>query len=382
MWLLCLAFGLLVIVPTVSPTTGASVADMLRSIVGPRPVAALESGSLAVQDVINRLLSVENGGQRAITLAQTPSAATPLEFQRKSLAASGSSVSNAGGIKRSTMPSLTADVVAAAPKIGWWPLGPLVDGSPAMAQTLLALDPQRPYAGIALVRIDLSKLKLHLMPGFQEPSHAPGIVAAFPNIGLTPMTDQAHLVAGFNGGFKAVNGHYGMMVNGVTLLAPQPGLATLAIYSDGHVALGAWGQDIQPSAQMIAFRQNCPPIIQNGQISPEVYIDNSTLWGSTIGNKEISWRTGVGLTQDGRYLIYAVGNGTTVDTLAQALLQAGAYNAMQLDINHPWAHFVTYQQSSSGFDGLRAISLLTQMENDPKLYLTPHARDYFYLTTQ
>ena len=142
------------------------------------------------------------------------------------------------------------------------------------------------------------------------------------------------------------------------------------------------GQDILPSADMIAFRQNCPPIIQNGQINPQVSVDNRAVWGDTIGNQEITWRTGLGLSRDGRYLIYAVGNGTTVQTLAQALQDAGAYNAMQLDINRHYAHFVTYQSSGKPNPPLRAVQLLDQMESDPTLYLVAHSRDYFYLTAK
>jgi hypothetical protein len=131
---------------------------------------------------------------------------------------------------------------------------------------------------------------------------------------------------------------------------------------------------------MVAFRQNCPPLIENGQINPQVNVENQALWGNTIGNKQVAWRTGLGLTRDGRYLIYAVGNATSVPTLAYALQQAGAYTAMQLDINRPFARFVTYQQTGSATSPLKAVPLLAQMENDPTLYLAPHARDFFYLT--
>jgi hypothetical protein len=362
--------ALLAIAPVSSPAFGAEMADLLRSVVGPQPVAWLEGRSLAMQDAFNRFVSAHNGGQRAISLAQVQ----PAPIARKAQQAAGS---RAG--QPAPLPS--SNVVSAAPQIGWQALGPVVNGSPAMAQTLLSLDPQRPYAAIALVRMDLSLLKLHMMPGYQEPSHAPAVVAAFPHLGTTPPADLPHLVAGFNGGFKAINGHYGMMVNGVTILPPQPGLATLAIYQDGHVAIGVWGQDMTASPDMVAFRQNCPPIITNGQVNPEVAVDNRSVWGNTVGNKEITWRTAVGLSQDGRYLIYAVGNGTTVETLAEALQQAGAYNAMQLDINHPFARFVTYQATNTAKASLKAIPLLDQMENDPSLYLVPHPRDYFYLTT-
>ncbi len=366
--------GLLAIVPAVSPTAGASTADLLRSLLGPQPVAWLEGRSLSMQDIVNRFVSEHNGGQKAISLAQTGTSASVSKSESKSSVGATS--------VRPSPPRPVENAVSAQPQIGWQPFGPMVNGSPVMAQTLVTLDPQRPYAGIALVRMDLSLLKLHMVPGNQEPSHAPDVVKALAPLGAMPASDQLHLVAAFNGGFKAVNGHYGMMVNGVTLLPPVPGMATLAIYKDGHVAIGAWGQDLQPSPDIVAYRQNCPPIIQNGQISPEVNVDNSAIWGNTIGNKEISWRTGVGLSQDGRYLIYAVGNGTSVGTLAQALQQAGAYSAMQLDINRPFARFVTYQATGSSNTPLKAVALLNEMEQDPRLYLVPHYRDYFYLTTQ
>jgi hypothetical protein len=366
--------GMLALGPVVSPMFGANMADALRTVLGPRPVAWLEGRSFAVQDALNQFISAHNGGQRAISLAQ---ADAPL-FARKTQPQVAVAQGSGSSVRSMPAQAAASDVVTTAPQIGWRALGPVVNGSPAMAETLLSLDPQRPYAAIAVVRIDLSLLKLHMMPGYQEPSHAKDVVASFPHLGTTPPSDLSQLVAGFNGGFKAINGHYGMMVNGVTILPPSPGLATLAIYRDGHVAIGVWGQDMNPSPDMLAFRQNCPPIITNGQINPEVAIDNRSVWGNTVGNKEITWRTAVGITQDGRYLIYAVGNGTTVQTLADALQQANAYNAMQLDINRPFARFVTYQQAGSS---LRAVPLLEQMENEPTIYLVPHPRDYFYLTT-
>ena len=371
--LLVMLFGIIAVVPAVSPAAGAQVADMIRSVAGPQPVAELESVSFQIQDTVNQLLSAYNGGKKEISLSQSNNTNTKEPAQVATVANS-----TAHGLL--VQPS--NDVVNALPQIGWQAYGPTLSGSPVMAQALLSLDPQRHYAGIALVRVDLSKLKLHMEPGFLEPSHTKDVIAAIPNLGLTPASDQSNLVAGFNGGFKAVNGHYGMMVNGVTLLPAIPGMATVAIYRDGHVQIGAWGQDILPSADILAFRQNCPPIIQSGQINPQVSVDNRAVWGDTIGNQEITWRTGLGLTQDGRYLIYAVGNGTTVETLAQALQDAGAYNAMQLDINRHYAHFVTYQPTGKPNPPLKAVQLLDQMESDPTLYLVAHSRDYFYLTSK
>jgi hypothetical protein len=368
--------GALAVIPAVSPSTGAQVADALRAMLGPQPVADIESVSFWMQDNINQFLSTRNGGKLQISLNQVK-AETPIQ-QTAAITSPISVHSNNGGTKNAT---LTQNVVTAAPQIGWQAYGPAVNGEPVMAQALQTLDPTRPYAGIALVRIDLTKLQLHMVPGFLEPSHSADVQHALPNLGVMPASDQSRLIAAFNGGFKAINGQYGMMVNGVTLLPPLPNIATLAIYKDGHVQIGAWGKDILPSADIVAYRQNCPLILQNGQLNPEVSVDDRTVWGQTIGNKEVTWRTAVGITQDGRYLIYAVGNGSTVETLAQALQNAGAYNAMQLDINRHYAHFVTYQPTSGTNPSLSAVQLLDQMEKDPTIYLVPHSRDYFYLTT-
>ena len=378
-----LAVGGLGIVPAFYPDFSAETADVLRSVVGPQPVALLESISFKLQDQLNQFRSIMNGGKTLITLSQLSAQLQPL-------------ASNSSANARSTQPAPTAindqatpmpitDVVNATPQIGWQMYGPTVNGAPSMARTMILLDPQRSYTGVALVRMDLFKLELHMMPGTIEPSHPSGISQAIANLGMVPPNDQQILAAAFNGGFKGVHGHYGMMVNGLTLLPPLPGLATVAIYRDDHVGIGVWGKEINPSDDLVAFRQNCPPLIENGQINPALSLSNRLAWGYT-GNTDITWRTGLGIAQDGRYLIYAVGNGTSAKTLADALLQAGAYNAMQLDINQFYAHFYTYQPVSNpataqGFlvTGQR---LLDQMTNNSHLYLKPNVRDFFYLTMQ
>ena len=374
-----LAIGLvggLAILPAVSPTMGAQVADALRVVLGPQPVGNIESVSFRIEDTINQFIARQNGGRLQIAVNQNA-----VESSVSHAVAGITSTKPNTNLPRKVAEPAQNNVVTAAPQIGWQAYGPAVNGAPVMAQTLVKPDSTRSYAGVALVRIDLSKLQLHMMPGFLEPSHSAMVQHAFPNLGLMPASDQSHLIAAFNGGFKAINGNYGMMVNGVTLLPPLPGIATIAIYRDGHVQIGAWGQDILPTQDIVAYRQNCPLILQNGQLNPEVTVDNRMIWGQTIGNHDVTWRTAVGITQDGRYLIYAVGNASNVQTLAQALKDAGAYNAMQLDINRHYAHFVTYQSTGNAKTPLIAVQFLSQMENDPNLYLVAHSRDFFYLTT-
>jgi hypothetical protein len=205
--LLCAVLGLLVIVPAVSPNTGAAIADWIREIAGPRPVAFLETQSLSIQDALNHVLAA-HGAAKQLSLLPNPTVVYAPQAQQKPAA------SVAAGVAKPAIPAdALPNAVTAAPQIGWQPIGPAVNANPAMAEAMVALDPTRSYAGIVLVRIDLSLLRLHMMPGTSESSHAPSVVSALPDRGVIPPADQANLVAGFNGGFKAINGQYGMMVS-------------------------------------------------------------------------------------------------------------------------------------------------------------------------
>ncbi len=378
----CILAAILVIVPAASPATGAQVADLLRTVVGPQPVAVLESLSFKMQDKLHEYLFVASGDKPQISLANTTSVSlvrptsTTTPSQKSSIAQHLIIPPN---IAKTATPIPSSDAVGAPPQIGWQAYGPTVNGTPLMAQAMIMLNPGKSYAGTALVRMDLSQLQLHVMAGTLEPAHPSGIGKAIPSLGVIPPENYNNLIAAFNGGFKGIHGQFGMMLNGITLLQPIDGLATVAMYQDGSVRIGAWGSDILPSPDMVAFRQNCPPLIEAGQLNPALFYDNRRAWGYSQ-NSDVTWRTGAGISQDGRYLIYAVSNGTTVQDLANALQMAGAYNAMQLDINEFYTHFVTYQPSTSQSSGLAAERLLSQMTDTPSLYLTPYLRDFFYLT--
>ena len=360
--------AILVVVPAASPATGAEVADMLRGIIGVQPVAQIESFSNRLRDDLNRTRFAGVKAQPQISWASGNRPVAPAQ----SSATPPADTNNA----KNAPSAPTTNVVTAAPQLAWQAYGPTQDGIPLMARTLILVDPQRSYAGVALVRIDLSRTRLNVMPGTIEPAHPSGIGQAIPNLGTVPPADRTGLVAAFNGGFKAVHGHYGMMANGITLLPPIDNLATVAVYKDGSVQMGAWSRDLFASADMVAFRQNCPPLIDAGELNPALGTDATRAWGFT-DNTDITWRTAIGLSQDRHYLIYAAGNGTDARFLAQALQQAGAYWAMQLDINQYYAQFITYSHASGELTGQR---LLDQMTDKPDMFLTPDVRDFFYLT--
>ena len=66
----CFLAACLAIVPAINPAFGAETADRLRTLVGPQPVALLESISFKLQDQLNQFRSTINGGKTQITFSQ------------------------------------------------------------------------------------------------------------------------------------------------------------------------------------------------------------------------------------------------------------------------------------------------------------------------
>jgi hypothetical protein len=366
------------------PTLVPEAVDLARGVVGPGPVAQVETWVFQIEDAIRQAHYQATGVQPPVGWA-APAATLPPTH-----AHAGTNTASALPMPPLTHPHTGANsppalpAPAALPPRGstgtpdqsiWSPYITTADGQPVLERASVAPDPERPYVQAALVRIDLQQAQLHLVAGTQEP--ASSVHVARP--GRIPSADQARLIAAFNGGFKAVNGAFGMAVNGTTLLPPQDGLATLAMYRDGSVRLGVWGTDIQQTPDLAAFRQNCPLLVDNRQITALAESDDPTLWGTTVKNKIATWRSGLGLSADGRYLMYVAGDGLTVPTLAQSLVDAGAYRGMQLDINSSWPRFVTYAATRAGSAPI-ATKLLDGKLGDTHQFLTADSRDFFYLT--
>lgn len=459
-WLILGAGGLmlvgLAVIPARFPAAGARLANLLRAVVGPGPVARLEGAAYKIQDAYNRLRYRLTGGQPQFAWASdgaartevppeepaatptelpslassaTPSPApagtrtsslvrptrraspTPTSRLRRGPSPAGKargsptpSPSCTPGATATTVPSpamtappaqptpimamrlRTSSVVHAPPDVegGWQAFGPFLAGRAVIARAAVRPDPSRPYAVAALVRLDLARTRLHLVPGSVEPRADQGVLA-FPRPGTIPRADQSpqKLLAAFNGGFQAVHGRYGMMVDGLTIVTPTDGAATLALLVDGSVCLGEWGRDILPEPDVAAYRQNCPLLIDRGALNPAVKSDDRQSWGLTLTNLDTTWRSGVGLSQDGRYLVYAAGGSLTVGALARALQMGGAYDAMQLDINPFYTCFVTFRPAPPGSGGRFAVvaeKLLVQMPGGPTQFLTPYEHDFFYVT--
>ncbi len=236
-------------------------------------------------------------------------------------------------------------------------------------------DPQRPYAEAEVIEIDPGLLQIRMIPGTIEPKSTTGLIGT----GVIPQEDWPNLVAGFNGGFAAMHGKFGMVVDRKVYLPPRDGIATLAVYDDGSLRMGTWGTDVKPSPDTVSYRQNCPPLIENGTITAET--GKLTFWGLSVANEVYLYRSGLGVAADGR-LIYVAGKPLSAYTLARALQEAGAVYAMQLDVDEYHVAFITYDVTPGKAGGPPTVEgrkLRSDMRGFDGFFLRPFQLDFFYL---
>ena len=380
-----------------NPGSAAQGADVLRGIFGDQAVGRLESAVYDAQDALQRLRYGWGGSQvnapwqvsaslPATSASQAPTAFphTPTATPFSSLAAAPSP--SPARPEPTPVPSLTPTpqwMLAAVPSSGklkgegqWTPFITSADGAVLAERTFLQPDPNRPFAIVAVVAFNLDRTRLHYVLGTEEPLSD---VAIKRPGSIDPADIQSErLLAVFNGGFKTRHGHFGVMFAGTVLVPPKPGLGTLVLYPDGSCALGAWGSDIDPAAEMFAWRQNGPLVVHHGEINPHVSDPRPGVWGYTIAETVPIWRSGIGISPDRRTLYYFAGPGLTLPALAQAMQTAGVDNSIQLDINNYWVHFdqIIFKNGKP-----TTSPLFKEMGSDnPNRYLYPYTRDFFYLT--
>ena len=325
--------------------------------VGPEKIAFLENVFFTVVDWLTRLFH----GQPRAGQAQATASPTPPPTDPATVASPATPAPTAAAIATATL-TPTPEGRLLAHGVVW-------RGS-------VKPDPQRPYADVEVIDIDPSLLQIKMVPGTWEPRPTTGLVGS----GVIPQQDWPALVAAFNGGFAAMHGQFGMMVDRKVYLPARDGVATLAVYDDGSIRIGTWGKDLTQTPDMVSYRQNCPPLIENGTITAET--GKLALWGLSVANEVYLYRSGLGITRDGR-LIYVCGKPLSAYTLARALQMAGAVYAMQLDVDEWHVAFITYDVQP-GPEGspptVQGKKLLNNMHGFDGLFLRPFQLDFFYLT--
>jgi hypothetical protein len=248
------------------------------------------------------------------------------------------------------------------PGEGQWRVLAAVHGTPAIYGTYLrASSVYSSYvAGIASLNQNL--VRFELRPGSEDPG--PGNWKALPSI---PPGTRGGLLATFNSGFKIAQSGGGFYLNGATAGTLTPGIASVVYYRDGHISIGTWGQTVRMTPDVVGVRQNLHLIVDNGRIPASVDTNVESSWGATLGGGYYVWRSGLGITQDGR-VIFVYGPALNVRELAELLKRAGAVTAMQLDINPEWMSFMYYLPKHHPADPAPVALLPNQMQAANRYY--------------
>lgn len=384
----CLVGSLLAL--SFSPAVGAYGADFLRKIVGEKVVVVLETTLFKLQDGARNL---------EYTLGLAPAASpwsvpTPSATSKPTATRKPPVVKKPTGTPAPTQPKTGVIILpTSTPEPAWkpppvTPLGVLFgvavwepyiqdpQGRTVAYRTFVQPDADRPYALTGIVAFDLEHTRLHFVLGFADP-YAEGIEKRGTGKILTQDLAPGRLLAAFNGGFKYEHGAFGAMADGYTSAPPRNSLGTLAIYQDGHIRMGMWGEDIIASPEMVAFRQNGPLVIQNGTLNKAV--NDPTQWGYTVSGGTVTWRSGVAISPDEKTLYYFAGQYSDIASLSKAMQAVNPQTAMQLDINNFWVHFTAFKDDN----GTLAPDALfpKEMSSNLERFLNPYPRDFFYVTT-
>jgi hypothetical protein len=268
----------------------------------------------------------------------------------------------------------------------WRPAGRRVEGAPAVYETTLIPPGGSQSAGIAWM--DTSLLSARLYSGSQSPGGGPHRYTA----PVQPASARS-LVAAFNGGFIMNVAEGGYYTEGRLIDPLRPGAASLVIYADGSVDVGAWGRDVSMTPKVVGVRQNLVPLVAGGRPTPRAASADWQAWGATCGVSscassapgiEHQWRSAVGMTANGA-LVYAQGPALDPLQLARLLARAGVVRGMQLDINPDWPIFAAYDPESE--HGLASASngrkLLAGTVRGPGIFFEAWwARDFITMSAR
>ncbi len=267
----------------------------------------------------------------------------------------------------------------------WRAAGRRVGGIPAVYETTLVPPYGSHLAGIAWM--DTHLLAARLYSGSESPGGGPYRYTA-----PIQKAGARSLVAAFNGGFKMNAAKGGYYTEGRMIDRLRPGAASLVIYSDGSVDIGAWGSDVRMTPRVVAVRQNLGLLVAAGRPTRRARSADWQVWGSTCGASscahsvpgiEHQWRSAIGVTSDGA-LAYVQGPGLAPLQLADLLTRAGVVRGMELDINPDWPIFATYTPArkdgaATPYNGHR----LTATIHGPSTFFEPSwARDFITMSAR
>ena len=367
------------------PGVGPALADGARAVLGPKAVAKAEDLAYDVQDRIDRW---RYRNAKPKTFWESPPGATSAAPGPVASASGPASPGKPGAPPAPGSdfppPAFAAPIPGVASEgDGTWI--PIKDGGPAgqhplLFKSLVHPDAKRGYAAVAVVAVDLRRLDLHLVAGSQEPASAS--VPAEHRPGVIPSGALPDLVAAFNGGFKAIHGHYGMMLDGETFVAPRDIGCTVALYKDRSIKIRSWPalKDDEPS--MTGYRQTPPCLVEAGKTNDALEsVEYNKSWGATVSGETVIRRSAVGLDKSGHVLFYGLGEAVTAQALARGMRAVGAEFAAQLDVNYSYPRFLFFDKGAGDEAPHVGSAIISGIKYTRNEYVgPPEIRDFFYLT--
>jgi hypothetical protein len=227
------------------------------------------------------------------------------------------------------------------------------------------------------VAIDSSRLRFNLMPGSVEPS------GTFIRPSSITAQYRPTVIAAFNGGFKFKDSHGGFSLGGVTPVPLVDGAASLVVRTDGTATVGQWNRDVRMTPNVVGVLQNLTLMVDRGAPT-DVSDSDAHRWGSTFPKETVARvpRSGICVSARGQ-MEWVGGPNIGALTLAQAMVQAGCWRGIELDINPKWVSFAVYDHSEPAQPGIvTGHNLYDGMHFDPSSYLLGKQRNWVMLTTR
>jgi hypothetical protein len=255
-------------------------------------------------------------------------------------------------------------------------------GIPTVYEAFVRPDAIHTSYVVGVAWMDPTLLRAQLYSGSFIPGRGPFTYSA-PISASNSMT----LVAAFNAGFRMQDANGGYYTQGRTVMPLRKGAASVVIFKDGTMTVGAWGSNGLSFAgnQIASVRQNLELIVNNSQPVPGLTAANTVKWGKTLGGSFNVWRSGLGVTKTGA-LVYVGGPALSISDLANVLARAGAVRAMELDINTDWVSYATFtgpiNTVINGTTGKNLLNTATEsMTERPTHYFASYwARDFFTMS--
>jgi hypothetical protein len=353
------------------PGFGPALADGVRAVVGPAPVAWAEDVAYGAADMIN---TATRANEAPKTFWDVPEASA----QEMPTAASSAEV--AAPSSESGPPRFAAPFEKVATPVDgvWVPIQAPGDPGPAvMWKSLVHPDEKRPFAAVAVVAFELAAVEVHLAAGTDEPKSLS--VPRAGRTGLIPDALHADLLAAFNGGFKAMHGNYGMRIGADTFIPPRDIACTVGVDASGAMVVRTFKALATDEARLSWWRQTPPCLVEEGEPNPGLLHEFNKNWGATVGGDTIIRRSALGVSKDGKFAYYALGDAVTAQSIGRAMQAVGAHGAAQLDVNYSYPRFLVFERGAGGPTATQPI--IPDIKYTPAEYVrAPSSRDFFFLT--